>query len=231
VKLLSIIVTSFLVMLSPVLHAEFVNIPGLGSDQPPVNPATDNGKATLIGNNSMALLHDANDPVGGNIKGKVTLVEFFDYQCIHCIASDPIVNTIAKNNADLRIVYKEYPIAGAISTFAAKVALAANKQGKYFATHEALMHMGTIGITEAKILELAKAIPLDMDKLKKDMDSKEIDDQLKGNFQIGSLLGITGTPAFIGAPTDLFGVNPNAFLSIGEGDLQKLQDLLSKIKI
>lgn len=229
-KLLLIIVTGIVLCLSPALHAEFVNLPGIDTSQAP-NLDTASGKATIIANNSLALLHDAGDPVEGNKNGKVTLVEFFDYQCIHCIASYPIVTQAIKNNPDLRVVFKEYPIAGEVSTFAAKIALAANLQGKFAEMHDALMHMGTIGITKDKILEVAKTVPLDFAKLKIDMDSKAVDDQIKANYKLGTSLGITGTPAFIGAPTDLFGFNSNVFLSIGETDYTKLQDQLSKIKI
>lgn len=59
-----------------------------------------------------ALFHADNDPVGGNVNGKVTVVEFFDYQCPHCVAMSPILDKVIKNNADVRVIYKELPIRG-----------------------------------------------------------------------------------------------------------------------
>src|SRR5689334_12549783 len=75
-----------------------------------------------------ALFHQNSDPVAGNPKGKVTVVEFFDYQCSHCMTMAPVIEAIIKNNPNVRVVFKDFPIRGPVSEFAAKAALAANKQ-------------------------------------------------------------------------------------------------------
>jgi protein-disulfide isomerase len=79
------------------------------------------------------LFHQENDPIGGNPNGKVTIVEFFDYQCPHCVDMAPIIDSIVKANPDVRVVYKEFPVRGPLSKLAASAALAANQQGKYTA--------------------------------------------------------------------------------------------------
>src|SRR6185295_1294162 len=72
------------------------------------------------------LLNEKNDPVAGNKKGNITIVEFFDYQCSHCSNMTPVLQKIIKQNPNVRVVYKEYPIRGMISEYAARAALAAH---------------------------------------------------------------------------------------------------------
>ena len=79
---------------------------------------------------SADVLQDPDSPVEGNPNGNVTLVEFFDYNCPYCRAMTPLIEKAGAADPELRIVYKEFPILGAGSVFAAKAALAANKQGK-----------------------------------------------------------------------------------------------------
>lgn len=83
-------------------------------------------------------LLNENLSVAGNPKGNVTLVEFFDYQCGHCIKMKPIVNNLIKNDPNLRVVYREFPIFGKSSEMASRVALAAALQGKYLSVQEGL---------------------------------------------------------------------------------------------
>src|SRR5437016_4513875 len=86
-----------------------------------------------------ALFHQAHDPVAGNPNGSVTVAEFFDYQCSHCISMAPVMANIIKDNSDVRIVFKEFPIRGSISEFASRAALAANMQGKYYEFNHAIL--------------------------------------------------------------------------------------------
>lgn len=74
-----------------------------------------------------ALLRDPGSPVGGNPDGDVTLVEFADYNCPYCRRVAPLVAEMESADPGLRIVYKEIPILGADSVFAAKAALAAHE--------------------------------------------------------------------------------------------------------
>lgn len=139
---------------------------------------------------------DPNSPIGGNPNGDVTLVEFFDYNCPYCKMMAPLMTKIAESDPKLRIVYKEFPILGAGSVYAAKAALAANKQGKYEAFHLALYQVhGSVG--EAKVLEVARAVGLNVDRLKADMQDKAIDSMLDNNVKLGEALHITGTPGFV----------------------------------
>jgi protein-disulfide isomerase len=142
------------------------------------------------------IFYDHNDPVAGNPKGDVTLVEFFDYRCPYCKQVAPALNALLGSDPNLRIVYKEFPILSKESTYAARVALAAQKQGKYLAFHMAMMNSKG-QISDDVIQHIAAAVGLDLDKIKADMDSSDIEKVIKHNHKLAEELDIRGTPAFI----------------------------------
>lgn len=144
------------------------------------------------------LMSAKGDAVGGNPNGKVTLVEFFDYQCPHCIDMDPILDQFLKNNKEVRVVYKEWPIRGPLSQTAAQMAMAANVQGKYYEFHHALMTSGQLG-SEDQLMAIAKSVGLDLQKLKTDMNGEAVKAKLKETSDLAQSLKLFGTPAiFIG---------------------------------
>ena len=136
----------------------------------------------------------------GNAKGNVTVVEFFDYQCIHCKKMAPIMENLVKKDSDLRVIYKEFPIFGKSSETASRAALAAGMQGKYMQMHTALLDTDK-RLDDKIVMDIAKSVGLDMKKLKKDMDSKDVSDVLDANRQLAEKLHLMGTPAFIVAST------------------------------
>lgn len=142
------------------------------------------------------LLNDPSSPVGGNTKGDVTIVEFFDYQCPYCKQVEPSVQALIKEDAKLRIVYKEFPILGPMSIYASHVALAALKQSKYERFHAPMMSAKG-PITEDSIMKIAAESGLDLVKLKLDMKAPELDVAIKRNYALADALSINGTPAFV----------------------------------
>ena len=86
-----------------------------------------------------AIFADAGDPVGGNPKGDVTLVEFFDYRCGYCRSMASDLRSLMASDKQLRFVFKDLPILSPELTVAARAALAAEKQGKYSDMHFAMM--------------------------------------------------------------------------------------------
>lgn len=176
-----------------------------------------------------ALFHQGNDPVAGNPKGKITVVEFFDYQCPHCVDMAPVLDEIIKANPDLRIIFKEFPIRGPMSELAAKAALAANKQGKYLELHRALLTANQ-PLTEEMILTLAGKVSVNVDQLKKDMKDSSISDQLKSNYKLAQNLKLFGTPAFFVGKTTLNQNAPAGSISYvpGRTDQQQLQALIDQ---
>jgi len=142
------------------------------------------------------LLRDSTSPVSGNVGGDVTVVEFFDYACGHCKAVDASVKQLLRDDPNVRLVYKELPVLGEPSVNAARAALAAREQGKYYAFHDALMaSMAPLG--DAVIFRIAAQVGLDVDRLKTDMASPAVAAALKKNFTLAQALGVNGTPAFV----------------------------------
>lgn len=141
------------------------------------------------------VLRDPESPVGGDPEGDVTVVEFFDYNCGYCKQMAPHLAMAQTDDAKLRIVYKEFPVLGSNSNFAAKAALAAHRQGKYVPFHKALMG-GKDTLTEDGVLQIAGSLGLDLQRLRKDMDDPSIQAAIERNLGLGQALHINGTPAF-----------------------------------
>ncbi len=172
------------------------------------------------------LFHQANDPVAGNPNGDITIVEFFDYQCPHCLDMAPVIAAIIKANPNVRIIFKEFPIRGPMSDFAARAALAANKQGKYYILNHALL-TAKQPLTEESIFAIAKNAGLDVDKLKKDMNDASINNQLKNTMKLAQDLKLFGTPAFFIGKTD---AKTNSAIQYvpGQVDQKQMQSLIDK---
>ncbi len=135
----------------------------------------------------------------GNPKGSATLVEFFDYNCHFCKGALPDISKLVKDDPNLKVVLKDFPVLGPGSIEAAKVASAARNQlpgDKFWAFHSKLLAAhGPIGRAEA--LTVAKELGLDMDKLAKDMESPDVKAGLDETIQLADALQINGTPTFV----------------------------------
>lgn len=151
-------------------------------------------KSALAANRD-ALEQDPNSPVAGNPKGDVTVVEFFDYRCPYCKRVGPVVQRLRKEDANIRVVYKEWPILGPASVFAAKAVLAAREQEKYVEFHEKVM--ASRNVTETSVLNAAKELGLDLDKLRADMEIPQVKNHIEQTMELARALGINGTPAFV----------------------------------
>lgn len=174
---------------------------------------------TLVTSLKNELVDDPNAPVRGNPSGDVTLVEFFDYRCPYCREVEPFLQALIKNDHGLRVVVKEFPILGPTSVYAARVALAAYKQGKYEQFHDAVMSKKS-NINEAALLKLAEEAGLALDRVKTDMNSPDVDAEIKRTTEIAKALRLSGTPAFI-VGTELIP---------GATDLETLQALLDEAR-
>ncbi len=143
-----------------------------------------------------SLSNDPGSPIGGSPEGDVTVVEFFDYRCPYCKAMASGLARLLKEDGNIRFVYKEWPILGPVSEVAARAALGAWKQGRYAEYHEVLMTISG-KLSEEDIFEAAKSLGLDIGRLRKDMNSPEIDEIILRNQKLADSLNISGTPAFV----------------------------------
>jgi protein-disulfide isomerase len=143
-----------------------------------------------------ALLSDAATPVAGNPIGDVTLVEFFDYHCPYCKAVAEPLAQLLKDDKGVRLVLKEFPILGEDSRLAAKAALAAVAQGKYWEFHQALLeHRGAFDMDTIK--SIAGKVGLDKAKLVADMADAKTQPLIDTNRKLADSLDISATPTFI----------------------------------
>lgn len=158
--------------------------------------AEDNELTAVLDERRDEIFDDPASPVGANPTGDAALVEFFDYNCPYCRQSAPILDELEQADRGLRLVFKELPILGLGSTFAALAALASQRQGKYLAFHKALMASKS-AVTESSTLEIAAAVGLDVEKLKADMNDPAIEQAIARNLALAEVLRITGTPTFV----------------------------------
>lgn len=149
-------------------------------------------------NMSAELTSSPNDPVMGNPDGDVTMVEFFDYRCGFCKRVFDDVQTLLKEDGNIRYVLKEFPILGDDSVFASRAAMAVwlNQKSKYAAFHTAMMSSKG-ALSNDKVMELAKASGVDTTALPEQMNDPKVDETLSSTQAQAQALGLTGTPAFI----------------------------------
>lgn len=133
--------------------------------------------------------------VGGNPNGTITVVEFTDYNCGFCRSSVPDLNRLMASEKDVKIVYRELPILAATSRDAARWALAAAKQGKHKAFHDAMFAAGPAN--EQSITAAARRAGLNMDQAAKDAASAEVNAEIERNLAMMQQIGFNGTPTFI----------------------------------
>lgn len=136
------------------------------------------------------------DAVLGSNDAKISVVEFLDYNCGWCKRSMGEVAKLIETDKDVRVVFKEFPIFGEGSEYAAKAALAAQKQGKYWELHQALFSAEQ-QVTAEVVDTIATSVGINIDQLKKDMEAPEVAATLAKNQELAQSLLLSGTPAFI----------------------------------
>lgn len=127
----------------------------------------------------------------GASKPDVTLVEFYDYACPYCRASNPALDQLLRSEPNVRIVYRELPILGQASVDAARLSLAASKAGRFTQFHETLWNAGRPDPQTLATAAQAAGIP------DQPTETPDADAELKKNFQLAGALGATGTPLFV----------------------------------
>ncbi|MEI9993199.1 MAG: thioredoxin domain-containing protein [Rhizomicrobium sp.] len=136
--------------------------------------------------------------VSGPAAARTTLVEFFDYNCVHCRNTFPVIKTFYEaHKGDARFAFIDFPIFGKMSDAAARAAVAARRQpDKYIAFSFAMM--GEKGAIDMDTLYRdAKAAGLDMPRLIADMKDPATDKTLAAAHALARRIGVSGTPTFI----------------------------------
>ena len=161
------------------------------------------------------LFRDPDAPVAGNPKGDVTVVEFFVYNCGYCKRGLGDLIKLVQSDSNVRVVFRELPILSKGSDEAARAALAARKQGKYWEFHRAMLEQKGQA-NEAAALKIAEKLGLDVARLKADMASDEIKAEIAKVRDLAQRLGINGTPHFLVGDRSIPGAPENLFEQLSE---------------
>jgi protein-disulfide isomerase len=170
------------------------------------------------------VLRDQDIPAAGNPKGNLTVVEFFDYQCPYCKALHPELKKAVDKDGNIRLVYKNWPIFGPVSVYAARMTLAAKYQGKYVEAHEALITAPT-KLDEARVDDLLAKAGINVDRVKQDLknNAKTIDAALARTEEQANAFGFRGTPSFIFGTFRFFGALDAEGFAVAFADARKAQ--------
>jgi protein-disulfide isomerase len=152
-------------------------------------------------NDEDAILNDPDAPVGGNLRGDVTIVSFFDYNCPFCKISARELARIVDDDGGIRLVYKDWPVITETSVYAAQLALAAGYQHGYHRAYDALM--ATKGrLSKEQISKALKGASIDLERLQSDLDANgdKIVALLRRTMAQADALGLQGTPTYLVGP-------------------------------
>ncbi|ALG73609.1 hypothetical protein VY88_22615 [Azospirillum thiophilum] len=159
--------------------------------------------------------------VAANRDGDVVLIEYFDYQCPVCRRIHPFVKQLAAEDKGVRVIHKHWPVFGAASVYAARMALAARWQDRYEAVHDALMDIHG-RLDEEKIRKAAAGAGLDLARAERDLKDRgtEIGAILDDGSAQAEALDLRGTPAFV----------IGDYLVPGGLDLKTMRTMVAKVR-
>ncbi|ADE39280.1 DsbA family protein [Candidatus Puniceispirillum marinum] len=142
------------------------------------------------------LFDDAGDPSMGNPDGGLVIYEFSDYNCGYCKRVFEPIQQVLRDDGDIRLVVKEFPILSQSSLVAAQAGIAAEKQGKFTDFHINMMtYRGKV--TTQSIMDAANEAGIDTEQLKTDMESDAVATIIARTRQAAEALKLTGTPALV----------------------------------
>ncbi len=155
-------------------------------------------RRAIVQSRQSELLDETILPPVGNPNADVTIVEFIDYQCGFCKRAHPMIQRLIAEDGNVKLIYKQFPILGPASVYAGRAALAARAQGKFVAFHDALME-ARVRLSEAVVMRIAEDVGLDIDRLRRDMESNAQEHQaiFVQTQDLARALGIQGTPSFV----------------------------------
>lgn len=130
----------------------------------------------------------------GNPQGSKVLVEFTDYNCPYCAMSQADVQRLVESDPEVKVVIREWSIFQG-SEIASKMALAAAKQGKYPAFHDAMFRLGPV--SPESVEAAAREAGLDLERARADAESDEVAQEIARNHALATQLGFTGTPSWV----------------------------------
>jgi len=141
----------------------------------------------------------------GNPQGSKVLVKFTDYGCTFCRQSIAEVDQLIAADPEVKVVIREWPIFEG-SEAAARMGLAAAKQGKYAAFYHAMFQLGPP--SEASISQAAQVAGLDLAAAQAFIQSDEASAEIARTMSLARTLGFTGTPSWVAGGEVIEGLVP-----------------------
>lgn len=135
--------------------------------------------------------------MAGNKDGDVTVITFLDYRCGYCKKGNTELKKVIEKDANVKVIFKEYPVLGGISQKLARTALAVYlvDASKYAQFHNALIE--SRDPNEQFIENTLKMLNIDHIKVKEAIKDPRVEKELASVHALAGELGIRGTPAFI----------------------------------
>ena len=130
-----------------------------------------------------------------NPGGHVTVVQFFDNRCVYCSAAAPDVLALVAQSPDVRFVFKQYPIFGSTSDYAARVALTPQGKSKGLELYRAFLAQKDL--TPARIDALIAKAGLDVAAVQLAATDPAIDEQIRDTRALAQAIDVRGAPAFV----------------------------------
>lgn len=167
--------------------------------------------ALRFGRDSRLDINIENHPVRGAPMGQVTIIEFSDFECPYCGRAHPIVQEVLREfEGSVRLVFFQYPLPGHTHAMpAARAAVAASNQGKFWEMHDTLFEHQE-ALEDEDIEGYARTLGLDMERFNADIRSSETQRRIDADREVGQGIDIQGTPTlvingrrFSAAPTSL----------------------------
>jgi protein-disulfide isomerase len=140
----------------------------------------------------------AADHVLGDAHGKLTLLEYGDYECPACIQAEPLVRHLVDTHGGrLRFVFRHFPLVEVHpnAELAAEAAEAAAAQGQFWPMHH-LLFAHTHHLTPAALVGYAQSLGLDMNRFNAEMGDRIYTQRIQEHRRAGDRTGLRATPAF-----------------------------------
>jgi protein-disulfide isomerase len=146
--------------------------------------------------------NDPDAPTAGNPNGDLTIVDFFDYNCPYCKMAAKSLEKVVKNDGNIRLVYRDWPVLTDTSIVGARLALGAKYQNKYLSAHHAMMNIPGYGIPRETMIAAVRGSGVDIARLNSDMAAHgpDIEKLVKRNLAIADIIGLQGPPGFLIGP-------------------------------
>lgn len=188
---------------SALLTLSLLTAPPAGAQVRAVTPAV-----------AKALIAAPGTAVAGAAQGDVTVVEYLDYNCPYCRKMHAEIQGLLEADPKARVLYKQWPVFGPVSTYAARAVIAATWQGKYLAAHDGLITSSARLDSQDTVRRRLAGAGVDLARLDRDLATHkaEIDALLARSEEEAQLLQLQGTPALVVGTTFVPGGLPSAML-------------------